>query len=270
MPNDDVDFGFEETKSTILDYFLMFQEVKWAVITTIGTSIALILLVIGLFSIILNANLDSLEANQIGFLVFGLGIILVLSLLLPVYNGDLFFKTITKGRRQQRELLAIQSNLIRRSYLMNFELVEPEIIIREGDSKLERIMNHLSLVFPEVSRINKKRIGKEMSAEQYAKKFKRKMHFLRNYDLGIKTSTGWFVVQFFDKVKFSDIEEIVRKFSFDKAVGANIQRIIIVGKVFDSSFEKEKLEEKMNEFKRKEHVDIILEDQFGYSTVWID
>ena len=46
MSRNEDDFGFEETKSTILDYFLMFKEIKWAVVTTIGVSVGIILSVI--------------------------------------------------------------------------------------------------------------------------------------------------------------------------------------------------------------------------------
>ena len=270
MSRNEDDFGFEETKSTILDYFLMFKEIKWAVVTTIGVSVGIILSVIGIVSI-LPEVIDSDQQNQTGLLVLGFGIIFALSLWLPISNGRLFAQIISKGKKQQRKLIAIQSNLMRKSYLMNFELVEPEIIVKEGDVKLEKIMNHLSFVFPEISRINNKRIEKSKSAEQYAKQFKRKLHFLRDYDLGIKTATGWYVIQFYsDIVKFSDIEEMAKKFSFDKAIGAEIQRIIIVGTEFDSSFEKQTLEKKMIDLKRKLHLDIIQEDQYGYSTIWID
>jgi len=271
MPNDDADIGLEETKSTILDYFLMFKEVKWAVATTIGVSIVIFLIVIGLFNIILETVSDSSQQTLNGLIVLGFVAVLTLSLWLPFSNGRLFLKMIANGRKQQSELLAIQSHLMRKSYFMNFELVEPEIIIKEGDPKLEKIMNHLSFVFPEINRINIKRIKKIKSVEKYAKKFQRKLHFLRNYDLGIKTSTGWYVIQFYEKlINFKDIEKIVKKFSLEKTIGGEIQRVIIVGKEFDSSFEKEKLIENMYSLKRKIHVDIILEDEYGYSTVWID
>ena len=270
MSNDNANFGFEETKSTILDYFLMFKEVNWAVTTTIGSSIILFLVIIGLFNLVLDPNRPSQGIS--GLIVLGFVVAFTLSLWLPISNSRLFSKIITKGRQQQRELLKIQSHLIRKSYLMNFELVEPEIIIKEGIPKLEKMMNHLSFVFPEIDRINKKRIKKNKSVEKYAKKFKRKMHFLRNYDLGIKTSTGWFVVQFYENlVKFDDVEKIVKKFTFEKnLLGAEIQRIIIVGKKFDSSFEKIELVDKMALLKRKINVDIILEEKYGYSTIWID
>jgi|APSaa5957512535_1039671.scaffolds.fasta_scaffold07363_6 hypothetical protein len=272
MPDNDINFGFEETKSTILDYFLMFKEVKWAVATTMVVSIAIVLIIIGLMDTIMREVSVSSDPKISGLIVLGFATIFALSLWLPFSNGKLFLKIITKGRKQQKELLEIQSHLIRRSYLMNFELVEPEIIIKEGDSKLEKMMNHLSFVFPEIDRINKKRIKKAKSVEKYASKFKRKMHFLRNYDLGIKTSTGWYVVQFYENlVKFEDVEKIVKKFTLEKTLsGAEIQRIIIVGKEFDSSFKREQLSEKMTLLKRKIHVDIILEEEFGYSTIWID
>ena len=272
MPDEDINFGFEETKSTILDYFLMFKQVKWAVVTTMVVSVAIFLITIGLFDMVMRTASVSSEQNLIGLIALGFATIFALSLWLPFSNGRLFLKIIVKGRRQQKELLTIQSHLMRRSYLMNFELVEPEIIIKEGEPKLEKIMNHLSFVFPEIDRVNKKRIKKTKSVEKYASKFKRKMHFLRNYDLGIKTSTGWYVIQFYENlIKFEDVEKIVKKFTLEKTLlGAEIQRIIIVGKKFGSSFEKEQLVEKMTLLKRKIHVDIILEEEYGYSTIWID
>lgn len=271
MANDDADSGFEETKSTILDYFIMFKQVKWAVATTMIASIAILLIIIGLFDMVIQIASVSLEPKISALILLGFTTIFTLSLWLPFSNGRLFLKIIAKGRKQQRELLAIQSHLIRRSYLMNFELVEPEIIIVEGDPKLEKIMNHLSFVFPDIDRINKKRIKKIKSVEKYASKFKRKMHFLRNYDLGIKTSTGWYVVQFYENlIHFDDVKKIVKKFSLEKAIGGEIQRVIIVGKEFDSSFDKEKLAEEMALLKRKIDVDIILEGEYGYSTIWID
>lgn len=271
MPDNDMNFGFEETKSTILDYFLMFKQVKWAVATTMIASIAILLLIIGLTDLIMREVSISPDPKISGLIVLGIAMIFALSLWLPISNGRLFLKIIAKGRKQQKELLTIQSHLMRRSYLMNFELVEPEIIIQEGEPKLEKIMNHLSFVFPEIDRVNKKRIKKTKSVEKYTKKFKRKLHFLRNYDLGIKTSTGWYVVQFYENlVHFDDVEKIVKKFSLEKSIGGEIQRVIIVGKKFDSSFEKNKIIEKMASLKRKIHVDIILEEEFGYSTIWID
>lgn len=269
MPNNDVNFGFEETKSTVLDYFLMFKEVKWAVATTIGVSIILFLVSISLLNLVVELAIPSQKIS--GLIVLGFAVIFALSFWLPISNGRLFLKIIAKGRRQQRELLAIQSHLIRRSYLMNFELVEPEIIIKEGDSKLEKIMNHLSFVFPEIDRVNKKRIKKNRSVEKFKRKQKRKLHFLRNYDLGIKTSTGWYIIQFYENlVTFDDVKKITNKFSIEKTMWSDIQRVIIVGKEFDSTFEKEKLVEQMSLLKRKIHVDIILEEKYGYSTIWID
>lgn len=271
MSNDGSNFGFEETKSTILDYFLMFKEVKWVVASTIGVSIVIFLIGIGLFNVLAEIRSVFSQTNQFALILLGLVTLFTLALWLPISNGRLFLRIIVKGRKQQRELLAIQNYLIRRSYLMNFELVEPEIIIKESDPKLEKIMNHLSSVFPEIDRINKKRIKKKNSVEKYRRKQKGKIHFLRNYDLGIKTSTGWYVIQFYENlVKFNNVEEIVKKISFEKTIGTEIQRIIIVGKEFDASFEKDEIINKMNLLKRKVHVDIILENKYGYSTIWID
>lgn len=263
------DFGFEDTKSTILDYFLMFRDVKWAVVSTLGVSVVVFLLILGLFNILVETR-GTIQEKQLYLTIVVLTIILTLAFWLPLVNGRLIIKIIGKGRKLQRELIEIQNNLTRRSYMMNFELVEPEIIIKDGSPQLEKIMNHLSYVFPEVDRVNKKRIKKKNSVEKYAKKFKRKLHFLRNYDLVIKTSLGWFVIQFYEKLTFPDVEKIVKKFSIEKTIGTEIQRVVIVCKEFDSMFEKDELVKQMDSLKRKIRVDLISENEYGYSTIWID
>ena len=275
--SDKDEFGFEETKSAILDYFLLVKETKWIVGTTIGVSILILLLIVGIGTILIQEVERAQDLGEttidhsLTLLLIGSGFIASLVIWLPLSNGRLIFHIIFKGRKQERELIEIQNNLIRRSYLMNFELVEPEIIIQDGDPRLEKIMNHLSYVFPDISRINKKRIKKNKSVEKHIKRYRRKMHFLRNYDLPIKTSLGWYVVQFFPNLMtFDDIEKITKKFSLEKTIGTPIQRVIVIGKEFDESFEEKHLEKKMISLQRKIRVDILTEDELGYSVNWID
>lgn len=271
MSSDEEDFGFEETKSTILDYFVMFQRAKWAVITTIASSLLILGLTFGLFSTVFEIH-GLLEPKIFTMIIFFIVIIFSLAIWLPISNGGLLLKVIFSGKRLQRELVGIQNILIRKSYLINFELVEPSIVITQGEPNLEKIMNHLSLVFPDVLRINNKRIKKRETAEKFASKFKRKLHFLRNYDLGIKTILGWYVIQFYDSnLSNENIQEVIKKFSLEKSLfGANIQRLILICKNPSSSFNEQDVIDFMQNLESKIKIDIITQNEYGYSTVWVN
>ena len=99
------------------------------------------------------------------FLYSMIGFMLVPCIAVPI--AWLFYTTIIKGKKLQKHLINFQSDLIKRSYLTNFELVEPEIIIQGGDPKLEKFVNHLSLVFTEINKKNKKRLKKGKTVEEF-------------------------------------------------------------------------------------------------------
>lgn len=270
MSSDEEDFGFEETKSTILDYFVMFQRAKWAVITTIACSLLILGLTFGLFST-LYANHGLMEPKIFSMMIMLLVVIFSLAIWLPISNGGLLLKVIFSGRKLQKELIQIQNILMRKSYLINFELVEPTIVNSNGDNKLEKIMNHLSLVFPDIAQINNKRLDKNRSVEEYASKFKRKLHFLRDYDLGIKTILGWYVIQFFTSdINQDEIQKIIKKFSLEKSLlGADIQRIILICSEPNDLFNENDIIQFMESLNSNIQIDLITENNYGYSTVWI-
>ena len=92
--------------------------------------------------------------------------------------------------------------------------------------------------------------------------------------------TTIFVTQYFEKnITVEDIQKII-KFVQKEDLLAKIfgalppARIIILGKEIDSSFDNENIIKTMSELKRKikvkNKIDIILETEHGYSTVWID
>ena len=54
-------------------------------------------------------------------------------------------------RKTHRELLQIHSSFIHRSYVTMFEFVRPE-----GETKVDKLFNLLSLVFPEVEKFKKR------------------------------------------------------------------------------------------------------------------
>ena len=171
---------------------------------------------------------------------------------------------VTKGRKTHKDLLEIHSSFIHRSYVTTFELVRPQ-----GDTRIDRLFNHLSLVFPEVERI-KKRLDKKN------KKFsdiKLVNLVYTNYDKAFVTATGLFLIKIFEKtVTFDDVESVIKELNIHqkiaKASDNHIMRVICLAEKFDSSFENIDYEKfsKRNYYK----IDLISEDEFGYSTIWID
>ena len=103
----------------------------------------------------------------------------------------------------------IHSKLVHRSYLINFELVTAT-----GKTRLEKLVNHLSLVFPEVKQKLNKLERKNMSITKFQKrqKSRKKLNFSDNYDLALRTSMGLFMIKTFDKtVTFEDVQKCCKK-----------------------------------------------------------
>ena len=286
--SDEKDFGIEETKSTIHDYFILVKNVRIFLIWIILGSVLSFLLFKETFYHLVehyreNGLTYSIPDEAFTFLIHLDGAFIysmmgmVLSTGIPILIAWLFYTTIIKGKILQKNLINFQSDLIRKSYLTNFELVEPEIIIQGGDPKLEKFVNHLSLVFTEINKKNKKRLKKGKPAEQFWTWKRRRISAYKDYFFMISTVAGSYVAQSYEnKVTVDDVKTVIKKIHFEKNVflnpfGTNTSyRIIILGKEFDSSFDDENIIQTMNELKRKFKIDIILETEYGYSTVWID
>jgi hypothetical protein len=293
MP-DEKDFNFEDTKSTILDYFILFKQVRAALIWIIlGSVLSFLLFKETFFHLVEhfrdNGLVYTIPDGPLAFVIHLDGAFIysmigfVLSPCVAVVIAWLFYTTIIKGRKLQKHLINFQNNLIKRSYLTNFELVEPEIIIQGGDPKLEKFVNHLSLVFTDINKKNKKRLKKGKTVEQFFP-YKRKrlnLGFTKNYFFVANTGFTLYVTQYFEKtITVEDIQKTIKFLRkekiLDTIIGAKIFetlpsiRFIIFGEKVDSSFDDENIIQTMNELKRKFKIDIILETEYGYSTVWID
>ncbi len=266
--SDNEPISFEKTKSTVVDFIVYLRRSRTVTIITTGVNAILVLFALLVYFPVEGTPASFWPAEQ--SLKWLVGTIVVFTVITLLFNSKLIFETTFRSKQKEKELRFIQSALIRRSYLMNFELVEPEIQIDSGEKRLEKIMNHLSFVFPEIEKINNKRISKNQSVEKYNKRFKRKFHFLNKYDLSIYTELGYFIINFYDKVDFKEIESISKKFSREKKGDVQIERVILVGKEFKFSTEKQNMEDMMISIKRKIHLDVIKEDENGYSIIWID
>ena len=180
----------------------------------------------------------------------------------------LVYWLLTKGRKTHRNLLDIYSSFIHRTYVTTFELIP-----HQGKTKIDRLFNHLSLVFPEVERIKKKLDKRSKKLSDYSKP---KLRYT-NFDQVFRTDTGDFIFKIFKTtVKWEHIEKIIKELNreqrmqkvFDTQV---IIRVICLADKYDPFFESDDLVSKMKETKRNDYkIDLILEREFGYSTIWID
>jgi hypothetical protein len=183
------------------------------------------------------------------------------------------------NRKLRGRLLQIRSSFAHRSYVTTFELVRPV-----GKTKIDRICNHLSLVFPEVQQL-KKRLEEPPWYKFWLKKhqkfsdIKKDSTNLADYDLVLKTSTGIILLKIFEKtVTHDDIDQLVhrvgtsdklRKFFTDD----HMSRVICLADKYEPWFETEDFIKYMDDSThglKELKIDLILEDSKGYSTIWID
>jgi len=190
-----------------------------------------------------------------------------------------------KSRKEtKRGFVKVQSALVRRSYILNFELEESV-----GVSQRDKIFNHLSMVFPQINKIKKMRLKKGYTNIDQKSKWRIVRWFIRNnrvnlyvfknFDLSLRTPTGIFVLKIVnDKtLTFEDIENTVkdiRKKMTITGLGVEdkgaIDRLIFLTKSFDDTISKPELDTKMKNLKRDYLIDVIKEEEFGYSTIWIN
>lgn len=165
------------------------------------------------------------------------------------------------GRKEKKRLAQLTSEFIRKKYILNFEIALPH-----GPSRIRKFLNQSLLVFPELKEAKEKakKKGKELEIITDAK--------IGDYicDLVVNTSEGDFVVEFFKNIlTFDKLERFVERVIhiYEKK---DIFRLVCVAQEFDKVFYSDELPKKMPSLKRKFKLDLILEDEKGYSMVWID
>ena len=180
------------------------------------------------------------------------------------------------NRKLRGRLLQVRSSFAHRSYVTTFELVRPD-----GKTKIDRLCNHLSLVFPEVQQLKEKldKSGKKFSDHPLGFPVKKDTLVFPDYDLVLYTSTGIILLKIFEKtVTHDDIDQLVhrvgtsdklRKFFTDD----HMSRVICLADKYEPWFETEdfiKYMEDLTHDLKELKIDLILEDSKGYSTIWID
>ena len=250
--------------SALVDFFVMYKKILSNILVVMALSALMTLSFIGIL-------LDPWGEGQIQagkITTFLIDLMGICGILVIPFFGWIVYWLVGKGRKSHRELLEIHSDFINRSYVTTFELVP-----YQGETKIDRLFNHLSLVFPEVERIKKKLDKKSKKLSDLSKP---KLRYT-NFDQVFRTDTGDFIFKIFKTtVKWEHIEKIIKELNreqrmqkvFDTQV---IIRVICLADKYDPFFESYDLASKMKETKRNYYkIDLILEEKFGYSTIWID
>ena len=170
----------------------------------------------------------------------------------------LFLWITYRGQTYKKELKTIENQLIRQSYLVNFETSIPE-----GTTKIEKILNHSSLVFPELhSRLGRdKSVGKKLSYKT------NQTIGNETVDIVVATKKGDFIVKFFDDISFKTIEQFAQTLSKSNKT---IFRVLCVAKNYDEELQSAQLSSLMQNLGLKYDMDLIFEEEQGYSMLWIN
>jgi len=241
------------------DVFNKFRNISLAALA------ASALIILSFFMIMIGGPFEEGNAiTKIGItLMSGAGLWVMISLVWIV--RWMFINRKLRGR-----LLQVRQHLAYRSYVTTFELVRPD-----GKTKIDRLCNHLSLVFPEVQQLKEK-------LDKSGKKFsdvKKDTLVFPDYDLVLYTSTGIILLKIFEKtVTHDDIDQLVDSVGTSEKLRKiltddHMSRVICLADKYEPWFETEdfiKYMEDLTHDLKELKIDLILEDSKGYSTIWIE
>ena len=186
------------------------------------------------------------------WLMYGNGVVIALL-------SFLFVWVTYRGKAHTQEFESIERQFIRQSYLVNFETSVPE-----GDNRVEKILNQAIHVFPNLKEIQRKAKSKQS-------KIPYKTNQKVNGDVVdaiVSTKKGDFIVKFYDKsVSESDLKHLAEILSKSRD---KIFRVLCVAKDYDEELQSNKLVDIMDKIPKYFKLDLIFEEEHGYSMLWID
>jgi len=186
------------------------------------------------------------------WLMYGNGIVIALL-------SFLFIWVTYRGKAHTQEFESIERQFIRQSYLVNFETSVPE-----GETRVEKILNEAIHVFPTLKEIQRKAKSKQTKIPY---KIDQKINNETIHGI-VSTKKGDFIVKFYDKtVTESDLKNLVQILSKSQD---KIFRVLCVAKDYDESLQSNKLVGIMDKLQKNFKLDLIFEEDHGYSMLWID
>jgi len=193
----------------------------------------------------------SLYITQV-WLMYGNGVVIGLL-------SFLFIWVTYRGKAHTQEFESIERQFIRQSYLVNFETSVPE-----GETRVEKILNEAIHVFPTLKEVQRKAKLKQTKIPyKIDQKFNGEI-----IDGIVSTKKGDFIVKFFDKtVSESDLKNLVNILSKSRD---KIFRVLCVAKDYEEDLQSSKLVGIMDKIPKYFKLDLIFEEEHGYSMLWID
>lgn len=186
------------------------------------------------------------------WLMYGNGVVIALL-------SFLFIWVTYRGKEHTKEFESIERQFIRQSYLVNFETSVPE-----GDTRVEKILNEAIHVFPALKEIQRKSKEKQTKIPY---KIDQKING-DTIDGIVSTKKGDFIVKFYNKtVTESDLTNLVKILSKSRD---KIFRVLCVAKDYDETLQSNKLVGIMDKLPKYFKLDLIFEEEHGYSMLWID
>jgi len=193
----------------------------------------------------------SLYITQV-WLMYGNGVVIALL-------SFLFIWVTYRGKAHTQEFESIEQQFIRQSYLVNFETSVPE-----GTTKVEKILNEAIHVFPALKEVQRKAKLKQTKIPyKLAQKFNGE-----TIDGIVSTKKGDFIVKFYEKtVSESDLINLVKILSKSRD---KIFRVLCVAPDYEEDLQSNKLVGIMDNIPKYFKLDLIFEEEHGYSMLWID
>ncbi len=171
----------------------------------------------------------------------------------------LFLWVTKRGNDHKKEFESIEGQFISQTYLVNFETSIPE-----GQNKVEKILNQAIHVFPTLKDVQRKSKEKQTKIPY---KIDQHVNGLA-LDAVVATNKGEFIVKFYEKtVSFSDIQELVNTLIKSRD---RIFRVLCVAKDYDEEVQSNILVDMMDKLPKYFKLDLIFEEDNGYSMLWID
>jgi len=193
----------------------------------------------------------SLYITQI-WLMYGNGVVIGLL-------SFLFIWVTYRGKAHTEEFESIERQFIRQSYLVNFETSVPE-----GETRVEKILNEAIHVFPTLKEVQRKA---KLKQTKIPYKLDQKFNG-ETIDGIVSTKKGDFIVKFYDKtVSESDLKNLIKTLSKSRD---KIFRVLCVAKDYDEDLQSNKLVGIMDKIPKYFKLDLIFEEEHGYSMLWID
>ena len=193
----------------------------------------------------------SLYITQV-WLMYGNGVVIGLL-------SFLFIWVTYRGKAHTQEFESIEQQFIRQSYLVNFETSVPE-----GTTRVEKILNEAIHVFPTLKEVQRKAKLKQTKIPyKLAQKFNGE-----TIDGIVSTKKGDFIVKFYEKtVSESDLINLVKILSKSRD---KIFRVLCVAPDYEEDLQSNKLVGIMDNIPKYFKLDLIFEEEHGYSMLWID